>query len=1494
MSFVFACSPIRMLNLRRPRLQLFIALLSVAFTLLPVHAQRADAASSLSQSSAVPSRVLIPVNSESLVQLRGNTPPAARAQFDQGGVDLQLPMNRVVLVLRRSPEQEAALGKLMAEQQDPHSPNYHHWLSPEQFGTLYGPSDRDMAAITAWLQNQGFRIDHVSKGRVTIEFSGTAGQVNHAFHTEIHRYMVKGIEHTSNDRDPQIPEALAPVITGIASLHNFFPVHQSIKGGMVRRDKKTGKLTPVSSTATGTLPQFTYTDDDGNTREDITPYDFATIYNVLPLWKAGIDGTGETIAISGASDITLSDVAAFQSSFGLANHPPTIIHNGTDPGEVSGAQGENTLDVEWSGAVAPKATIALVVSGSTQTTFGGQLSNAYIVDNKIAPVMSASYGECELYLGSAGNAAYNSIWQQGAAEGISIFESAGDQGSAGCESQDVQAPNAAKTGLQVNGLASSPYVTAVGGTDFLWQNNPISTYWNASNATNGSTAKGYIPEIPWNSTCSSTYLVSLSIDANGAAFCNDVYHGTNYAGLSDLVVIGAGSGGVSACTTPSGTTPSTCGGGYAKPSWQTGVGVPSDGKRDLPDVSLFASDGFPDGLNGSAYLFCDSSGAPGGSCNYSDPNDIVYQEVGGTSVSSPAMAGIMALVVQNAKSAQGLANPMLYKLAASENLATCNSNTVTNVNSCIFYDTTSGLNGQVCENGTQDCVVNKSSDQLGVLSGYSTTKGYDLATGLGSVNAANLVNGWNASTGAPVASVSPSGLTFSATQVHVTSAAQIVTLKNTGNALLNLSTATITGAGASSFSDSTTCGSSLAAGASCTFSLSFDPTTTGTLTASFNVPTNASGSPAVVSLSGTGTAAISATTLTLTPSSSQVTYGQAVNVLASLSGSPAPTGTISYAVDGGSAQSATLSGGSVSLSLGILAAGGHTVAATYSGGSSYQATSQSVTFSIAKAVLTAAAANLSRVYGATNPPLTYAVTGFVHGDTSAVISGTASLATTATSNSAVGSYPITFATKSLSASNYTFTYVAGTLTVSGGASQTIFFGALAAQVYGASPLTLTATASSGLPVTYAVTGPAAVSGSRLSITGAGSVTVTASQAGNATYAAAPSVSQSFTVGRATLTVMAASVSRQYGAANPTLTYSIAGFVNGDTSAAISGAATLSTTASSTSPAGMYPITFATEGLAASNYTFTYVAGTLTVTATGSVAPPSFSPAGGTFPSAQLVGLSDASAGATLYYTTNGSMPGVGSTIYTAPIEVATSETINAVAILNGVASTVASATYTISMAQCTTINYANGFTSAGLSLNGGATVKNGTLQLTDGGTNEARSAFYATLVPVSSYTTDFTFQLTNPAADGFTFVIQANTPQALGASGGGLGYAGIVKSAAIKFDLYNNSGEGSDSTGVYLNGAAPTNPSVNLTPAGIDLHSGHIFAVHIRYANASAMASITDTVTHATASATMPGDLTQVVGGSAYIGFTGGTGGQTATQNVLTWSYSAGPGCSAR
>jgi subtilase family serine protease len=696
-------------------------------------------------SQPVQQRIVQPVDNSRLTRLSGSVHPAIRSATDLGPVDPALPMERVQLVLQRSPESQAAFDAYTESQYDPASPNYHRWLSPDQIGTLFGIADADLAKVTGWLQSQGFTVNSVSRGRLTIDFSGTAAQIQTAFHTQIHNFSSPdGEQHIANITDPSIPQALAPVVVGLLSLHNFFPKSNAIFGPKLTRDAATHKFSPVAATDVSGVPTaaslnlsranplFTGT-PPGTTNQNgyyVSPYDFATIYNSLPTWTAGNTGAGTSIAIVGRSEIVLSDVATFQSEFGLPDNPPTIIHNGPSPGVLtsSGDQGENTLDVEWSSAAAPGAKVNLVISKSTGTSDGGVLSELYVVDNQVAPIMSASYGDCEFEFGTSGNAFYNSLWQQAAAEGISVFISSGDQDAAVCDIDGNQnAAFATQFGLAVNGIASPPYVTAVGGTDFN-DYSTASTYWNSTNAANGSSAKGYIPELPWNDSCANpAFAAANNLNDTPSQLCNLVSDSANIASNGRFLNNIGGSGGVSACTTNSGSTVATCSGGYAKPSWQIGTGVPADGKRDVPDVSLFASNGFL----GNAYIFVENG---------------IYYGVGGTSVSSPAMAGLMALIVHKQGAAQGLANPALYKLFGQETLGNCNSSTVANGNSCVFYDTTYGNIVAPCKAGSPNCVTTPSDPnytQYGILSGDYTTAGYDLASGLGSVNVTNLVNGWN-------------------------------------------------------------------------------------------------------------------------------------------------------------------------------------------------------------------------------------------------------------------------------------------------------------------------------------------------------------------------------------------------------------------------------------------------------------------------------------------------------------------------------------------------------------------------------------------------------------------------------------------------------------------------------------------------------------------------------------------------------------------------------
>lgn len=687
--------------------------------------------------SSVPSRIVEQVNDRALVTLRRNTHPLAQAQFDQGAAPPDLPMSRMLLVLKRSDAQEAALEKLLDDQQDQNSPSYHQWLTPDQFGQQFGPSDQDMQTIAAWLRSHGFQVAPISHGRTVMEFSGTAAQVLQAFHTEIHKYLLNGEEHWANASDPQIPAALAPVVEGINSLHNFpkRPLYHIV--GRFSKERNSGRVTSLGS-------EFTTADTNlcPGTGDCyfVGPYDFATIYNVLPLWNAtpALDGTGQSIAIADESNINLQDVRDFRNLFGLAANDPQVFVDGIDPGLVQGAETEALLDVEWAGAVAKGAAVKLVVSAPTNSTQGADLSTVYAIENSLAPVISESFGTCELFLGTAGNSFENAIRQQASAQGITFITSAGDSGAAACDGFSGNTPEPAMLGLAVNGLASSPYGVALGGTDFLnygsnYNFKVPSPYWSTTNNTNQASALGYVPETTWNDSCTNNIFVFLGAGSTPEASCNN-------SQLTAGVLTVGGGGGKSNCITSNGTSPSNCLNGYPKPAWQSAPGVPADGVRDIPDVSLFASNGFMS----SAYIVCEADMFPGhGSCSLSQPN-FTFLGIGGTSASAPAFAGMMALVNQFTNSSgQGNANYVLYKLASSSAQTSQNCNATSNpAGGCIFHDVTSGTIAQPCAKSSPNCNFSNGSDTYGVLSGYSATAGYDLATGLGSVNANNLVHNW--------------------------------------------------------------------------------------------------------------------------------------------------------------------------------------------------------------------------------------------------------------------------------------------------------------------------------------------------------------------------------------------------------------------------------------------------------------------------------------------------------------------------------------------------------------------------------------------------------------------------------------------------------------------------------------------------------------------------------------------------------------------------------
>lgn len=694
------------------------------------------------------------------VVLKGNVHPFAKAQNDLGAAPSDLPLKHMRLILKPTAAQQRALTSFLSDQQNPASPSYHQWLTPSQFGVQYGTAQADIQKIVAWLSSSGFTVESVANGNNYIVFSGTHAQLQSAFHTEIHGYKVNGSQYWANAANPEIPAALAPVVAGFASLNNFPHKALHSEPRLVRRDASTKKWTSVPGSGKP-APSFSTTDGQGDSLYVVTPYDFATIYNVLPMWNGEpngsgkIDGTGETIAIVSDSNINPADVDYFRATFGLPPKKLNILYPTVNPG-TNGDEVEADLDVEWSGAVAKGATIDLVVGEDTYVSDGVADAIAYIINNNLAPIMSVSYGACELALGTSGNLFFYQAWQQAAAQGITAMVAAGDSGSASCD----QGYAVASYGLQVSGFASTPYTVAVGGTDFYATYASPDTYWSATNSPTYASALSYIPETVWNDSCANPDVLGALQgigealnDSTPTQVCNDT--SLDGFGLNTI----AGSGGASGCISSDGADPSTCTGGYPKPEWQsdpTGMlGVPVDGVRDLPDVSLMAGNG----IWGSFYVYCQSDASAGGVCDINNS----LEGAGGTSFASPAFAGIMALVAQRYQSPQGNANYILYNLATKQysnpRLANaCQSDTAAPSNACIFYDVTDGTNSVPCDNGYADCVQPNSSDKYELLPGYDAGPGYDQATGLGSINALNLVKNWIGA----VDSYSPTSVTLTA------------------------------------------------------------------------------------------------------------------------------------------------------------------------------------------------------------------------------------------------------------------------------------------------------------------------------------------------------------------------------------------------------------------------------------------------------------------------------------------------------------------------------------------------------------------------------------------------------------------------------------------------------------------------------------------------------------------------------------------------------------
>ena len=667
-------------------------------------------------------------NNNDRVAIPGNVSPYAIAANDQGRVNDSTALDHMQLQLKRPADREQALQTFMQQQLTKGSPNYHQWLTNVQLGEQYGPSQIDVDTVASWLKSQGFTVNKVYQNGMTIDFSGNAGQVHQAFATEIHHLNVKGESHIGNMSEPQIPAAFAGVVEGVVSLNDFRP-HVNYKQHV----------------------DYTFT-ESGSTYQAVTPADLAKIYNLNPLFSAGVNGAGETIALIEDTNVySTADITTFRSTFGLPTATFSQVHpeSCTNPGDVVGADGEAELDVEYSGAAAPGATLELVSCKDSSTTFGGLIAMEDLLEAGSAPtIWSVSYGLCEAENGATQNAAYSSTYQSAAAEGISVFVSSGDEGAASCDADEANATH----GIGVSGFASTPYNVAVGGTDFGdTYAGTNSTYWSSTNSSTYESALSYINEIPWNDSCAGSLLATKNGYSNTygtSGFCNST------TGKEYYLTTGSGSGGPSGCATGKASTSGVVGGtcaGWAKPSWQSGlVGNPADGVRDIPDVSLFAANG----VWGHYYVYCYSNSSTAGKNDGSEPCTGApsgWSGAGGTSFASPIMAGIQALVDQHNGFTTGAGNPdpVYYSLANTEygasGSSTCNSSNGNAVgSSCIFYDITQGDMDVNCT-GTHSCY--KPSGTYGVLStstsaydkAYGTNTGWDFATGIGSVNAYNLV-----------------------------------------------------------------------------------------------------------------------------------------------------------------------------------------------------------------------------------------------------------------------------------------------------------------------------------------------------------------------------------------------------------------------------------------------------------------------------------------------------------------------------------------------------------------------------------------------------------------------------------------------------------------------------------------------------------------------------------------------------------------------------------
>jgi len=769
-------------------------------------------------------RIKAEITSAEQSTLKNSQHPMAQARFDAGRMPSDTRLEGISIVFNRSAAQEADLQSLIAAQQNPASPQFHQWLTPEQFAARFGMADADLSKVQNWLEQQGFSIDSVARSKNAIHFTGTARQVETAFQTEMHLYNINGAKHFAPSTALSVPSAIAPAVRGITNLDDFRPQSRVLSRKNMRA-----------------RPNFTGAGSTDATNEVIwfAPGDIATAYDIKPLYNASVTGSGQSITLVGQSAILNSDIEAFQSASGLSIKDPVpylVPNTGNSTPQPDGDEAESDLDVEWAGAIAPGATINFVYTGSNQN-YGAFDALVYAVDQKIGTIISSSYGECEVALGGQ---TLESSLEQATSQGQTVIAAAGDDGSTDCYGM-TELTTAQQEALAVDYPASSPNVTGMGGTEISQTNAAYYTvgqgYWESDPGTSDivNSVEQYIPEVVWNDDTPNC----------GQAVC-----------------ISATGGGASTL--------------FTKPTWQTAL-TPSDGKRDVPDLALYASPSYP------GFLFCSSdtsfwnttqSPIQQGSCTngFEDSTGVNLTGAGGTSFDGPIFSGILALINQKQgyTTGQGLINPTLYTLAADS--ATYAS---------AFHDVTSGNND--CTAGSANCA---NSD------GFSAGTGYDQVTGLGSVDATNLASAWPASSG--------TGPTLISTTTTVTASnnSPNVNASDTFTITVAAATGTPTGTVNLTVDGGTAIAETLASNGTFVYNTSFSTAGAHTILAAYVATSTYAASTGSVTVNvatvGSNTGTI---TLAASPSTLTVSQGSSGNEAITVTPGGGYTGTVDVSFD---------------------------------------------------------------------------------------------------------------------------------------------------------------------------------------------------------------------------------------------------------------------------------------------------------------------------------------------------------------------------------------------------------------------------------------------------------------------------------------------------------------------------------------------------------------------------------------------------------------------